>query len=235
MQLRTRLRGAKAIVVVSAALLAGAALIGASLATRSTEAGAGEALLGAAETAKLLKGIPQRGTVLGEPDAPVTLAEYADVQCPYCAAWAQSALPELIRDYVRSGRVRIEFRGLAFIGPESRLGLEAALAAGRQDRLWHVVDLLFRNQGHENSGWLTNRTLERVGASVDGLDTARMLEERVDVGAEIEAAEAAAAAAGISGTPSFEVGPTGGRLHPVEIESLEAEALRPALDAALAA
>jgi hypothetical protein len=60
-----------------------------------------------------------------------------------------------------------------------------------------------------------------------------MLDERDDVGAQIEAAKAAAAAAGIAGTPSFEVGPTGGRLQRVELQSLDANALRPALDAAL--
>lgn len=227
--LRTR-----TLVAVGAGLLAAAALIGASLVTRTTESGPPEALLGSAETAKLLAGIPQRGTVLGKPDAPVTLAEYADLQCPYCAIWTQSALPDLVRDYVRPGRVRIEFRGLAFIGAESQLGLEAALAAGRQGRLWHVVDLLFLNQGAENSGWLTERTLERVGASVPGLDTTRMLDERDEVGPQIEAAQTAATAAGISATPSFVVGPTGGRLHRVEVDSLDAEALRPALDAALA-
>jgi protein-disulfide isomerase len=232
MELFTRLRGRRTIVVAAAALLVAAALIGVSLATRPAEKSPPKALVSATDTAKMLEGIPQRGTSLGRPDAPVTLAEYADMQCPYCAVWARNALPELIRDYVRSGRVRIEFRGLAFIGPESQLGLEAALAAGRQGRLWHVVDLLFRNQGHENSGWLTERTLERVGASVPGLDTARMLDERDDVGAQVEAAQARAAAAGISGTPSFEVGPTGGRLQRVELQSLDANALRPALDAA---
>jgi protein-disulfide isomerase len=222
------------LVVAGAALVVAAALIGASVATRNGESPPPEALIGAQETAALLKGIPQRGTVLGRSDAPVTLVEYADVQCPYCAVWALNALPELIDGYVRDGRVRIEFRGLAFIGPESQLGLEAVLAAGRQNRLWHVVDLLFRNQGAENSGWLTERTLERVGASVAGLEAARMLDERDEVGAEIEAARSAASAAGISGTPSFQVGRTGGRLRRVQPDSLDAAALRPALDAALA-
>lgn len=221
--------------VVGTGLLAAAALITASLvASRANESNAPAKLIGAPETNALFDGIPQSGTALGRPDAPVTLAEYADLQCPYCAAWTQTALPELVQDYVRTGRLRIEFRGLAFLGPESELGLTAALAAGRQGRLWHVVDLLYRNQGAENSGWLTEHTLRRVGVSVPGLDTSRMLDERPQVDDEKEAAQAAATAAGITGTPSFEVGPTGGRLHRVAVSSLEAEALRPALDAALA-
>jgi protein-disulfide isomerase len=225
----------RTLVVLGAGLLAAAALITASLvASRANESNPPAKLIGAPETNALFDGIPQSGTALGRPDAPVTLAEYGDLQCPYCAAWTQTALPELVRDYVRSGRVRIEFRGLAFVGPESELGLTAALAAGRQGRLWHVIDLLYRNQGAENSGWLTEHTLRRVGVSVPGLDTSRMLDERDQVDDEMEAAQAAATAARITGTPSFEVGPTGGRLHRVAVSSLEAEALRPALDAALA-
>jgi protein-disulfide isomerase len=229
-----QLRRTRTLVVASAGLLAAGALIVASLAARTEEQKAPPTIVGAAETNALFDGIPQRGTALGHADAPVTLVEYGDLQCPYCATWTQAALPALVRDYVRHGRIRIEFRGLAFLGPESRIGLEAALAAGRQGRMWHVVDLLYRNQGAENSGWLTERTLRRVGVSVPGLDTSRMLAERDDVGGQIDAAQTAATAAGISGTPSFEVGQTGGRLHRVEVGSLDAAGLRPALDAALA-
>jgi hypothetical protein len=55
---------------------------------------------------------------LGRPDAPVTLVEIADYQCPFCAAFARDALPEIVQKYVRTGKVRIEFRALAFIGPD---------------------------------------------------------------------------------------------------------------------
>ena len=116
--------------------------------------------------------------MLGRPDAPVTLVEYGDLQCPYCSAWTHEALPVLVDEYVRPGKLRIEFRGMAFIGPESETGLRAALAAGEQDKLWHVVDLLYRNQGHENSGWLNDETLRLVGSSVPGLDVERMLDRR---------------------------------------------------------
>jgi protein-disulfide isomerase len=60
-------------------------------------------------------------------------------------------LPVLIHDYVREGKLRIVFRGLTFIGPDSEKALRAALAAGEQNRLWHVVDLFYRHQGPENS------------------------------------------------------------------------------------
>jgi protein-disulfide isomerase len=123
---------------------------------------------------------------------------------------------------------------MAFLGPESETGLRAALAAGEQDKLWHVVDLLYRNQGHENSGWLTDETLRLVSSSVEGLDVDRMLDRRGGMSAELEESQASAAAAGIDSTPSFQVGPTGGRLRRAPVSSLDAEALRPAIEALLA-
>jgi protein-disulfide isomerase len=219
--------------IAAAALAVG--LVATSLATRSEDPPppSQPALLDSTETSRLFDGIPQRGTVLGRPDAPVTLVEYGDLQCPYCAAWSSGALPSLVDEYVRTGKLRIEFRGLAFIGPESDLGLRAALAAGEQRKLWHVVDLLYRNQGPENSGWLTDETLRQVGASVE-LDVERMLARRSAMTAKLEAAQAAATAAGVDGTPSFEVGRTGGPLRRVQISSLNADALRPAIESALA-
>jgi protein-disulfide isomerase len=222
--------------VVAFVLAAG--LVAASLATGKDAAAPAPApapgeVFDTSETDALLEGIPQRGNILGKVSAPVTLAEYADLQCPYCAHWTHTALPEIVRDYVRTGKVRIEFRGLAFIGPDSELGLRAVLAAGRQRKLWTLLDLLYHNQGHENSGWLSEQTLRDIGASVDGLDVERMLADRGSVDAQLDAAQSAATAAGINGTPAFQVGPTGGHLHPVQVSSLDADALRPALDAAL--
>ena len=98
-----------------------------------------------------LAGIPQRGIVLGDPDAPVTLVEYVDLQCPYCAEWAVRTFPVLVSDYVRTGKLRIVFHGLAFIGPDSDTALRTALAAGREDRLWDVVAGFYVRQGAENA------------------------------------------------------------------------------------
>lgn len=175
-----------------------------------------------------LAGVPQDGITLGSPTAPVTLVEYADLQCPYCAEWARGTLPALLDSYVRPGKVRIVFRGLAFLGPDSDRALRAALAAARQDRLWNVVDALYRRQGPENSGWVTESLLEEVA----GADA---LAQRGDawVDGEIAAAAVAARAAGIPGTPSFQVGPTGGRLQLVQLRSLGLEGLQPAIEAAL--
>src|SRR5207248_5606750 len=131
----------------------------------------------AAAPADLLDGIPQRGLDLGDPDAPVTLVEYADLQCPYCAYWSRTTFPVLVRDYVRPGKVKLVFRGLAFLGPDSREALQVALAASAQNRLWDMVERLYAVQGPENSGWVDERLLRAIGESVPGLDVERMLAE----------------------------------------------------------
>ena len=191
---------------------------------------------GAADVQQWLGGIPQNGTVIGKPDAPVTLVEYADLQCPYCAEWARGTLPFLVQDYVRTGKLRIEFRGLAFIGPDSQTALQATLAAGRQDKLWYYLELLYASQGPENSGWVTEDLLGKIAASVPGLDSQQLAADRnlPAVGAEMAKASAQAQAAGVRGTPSFELGRTGGPLNPLQVTSLAAPQFRHAIEAELA-
>jgi protein-disulfide isomerase len=128
---------------------------------------------GTAESVALFRGIPQSGNVLGKPTAPVTLIEFADLQCPYCAVYATGVLPTVVREYVRTGKVMLEFRGMAFVGEDSRTALQTVVAAGLQNRMWQVLDLLYRNQGAENSGWVSEGLLRSVGSSVPGLQGRR--------------------------------------------------------------
>ena len=169
-----------------------------------------------------LTGVPQDGVSLGDPNAPRTLAIYADIQCPYCRQWDEGELPAIVQEHVRAGDVRVEFRGLAFIGPESELGLRAALAAGMQNHLWSLVNVLYANQGGENAGWLTEDSLRSFAGSIPGLDVDRMFSELQsdEVDLEMEKARAAAAEAGVNATPSFQVGPTGGTLTLVSQDDL---------------
>jgi protein-disulfide isomerase len=224
---------------VACAALVATALIGASIAGSRSESEAADVTRAAALSGEpsLLRGIPQNGTALGSPDAPVTLVEYADMQCPYCAQWARNAFPGLVRDYVRTGRVRMVFKGLAFVGPDSDKALRTALAAAEQDRLWDVMHLLFVNQGPENAGWVTEDLLARIETAVPGLDGERMLDGRWSPRVDRHLAVAAASAErdGVSGTPAFMAGPTGGQLEPVVMPSLDAAPFRAHLDGLLAA
>jgi protein-disulfide isomerase len=216
---------------VAAGLVAGGALA-AALALAGRAPAPSPVAHGAAVVQALLRGIPQQGERLGSPRARVTLVEFADPQCPYCARWAREGLPGIVRRYVRTGKVRLMFAGLAFVGPDSATALRTALAAGRQNRLWNVIELLYANQAGENSGWVTEPLLRSIGAAVPGLDTARMLRERTSAAVEraVGAASALAARAGVPGTPAFAVGRTGGALRLVAAPS----DVTAALDAALA-
>ena len=225
-------RQVAAVAIVAFAVLAVA--IGGNLVSRPGPAPAG--LAGAAEAAALFRDIPQQGTVLGRPDAPLTLAIYVDPQCPYCGVWDRQALPAIVERYVRPGTLRAEFRGLAFVGPDSDRGLRALLAAGEQNRLFQAQTLLYANQGAENSGWLSERFVASLAASVPGLDATRLNADlhSAAVDAAIRTAVEQQRADGVDGTPTLLVGPTGGTLAAVDLRSLEPEGTIPAIDQALA-
>jgi protein-disulfide isomerase len=228
MELARRRRRYVAALAASVALATGlimASQLGAS--DRPATAAAGRAT-------GLFDGLRQQGTTLGSPKAPVTLVEYADLQCPYCAAWTRGALPELVARYVRTGKLRIVFRGLAFLGPDSRSALTLALSAAPQHRFWNVIETLYQRQGVENTGWLTNSLVEGVARDT-GLDLRRAQQDARSpvVLATMTAAVREAGTAGIQGTPSFQVGPTDGALQVVHVGSLDAGAIEPAIEAAL--
>jgi protein-disulfide isomerase len=154
-----------------------------------------------------LSGIPQDGLVLGSPEAGVRLIEYADLQCPACRSYTETAFPEVVDRYVRPGRVKNEFRGLAFIGPDSETALRWVLAAGLQDRLWQLQEALYRNQGGENSGWVTEELLRRLAADIPGLDADRVLADAngEEVGALVVESAAQANGAEVRGTPTLAI------------------------------
>jgi protein-disulfide isomerase len=167
--------------------------------------------------------IPQEGVSLGDPDAPATLIEFADLQCPFCADFATDQLPGVIGSYVRDGRLRLELRLLAFIGPDSERGRQVAHAAALQDRMWGYTDLFFRNQGPENSGYATNAFLERLARQTPGLDPDQLAEDFGNPEAEALArqAERLGRQLQVDGTPSFYLVQDGGRPEPVEIDGLD--------------
>jgi hypothetical protein len=155
-----------------------------------------------------LRGIRQSGIVLGSPDAPVTMVEFADLQCPFCAEYHERVFPALLDRYVRTGKLRIELRLLRFLGPDSDRLARAASAAAAQDRMWQFVGLAYDRQGRENSGYATDAFIKNLlaDAGVHGANVGAAAEP------ELRRAARAARTLGINSTPSFLIGPTGGTL-----------------------
>ncbi len=131
-----------------------------------------------AEVQARFAGIPQKGTELGSPTAPVTMQEFVDLQCPFCREYTLSVFPTLVANYVRTGKLRMEFHNFDIIGPDSIKASKMALAAGQQNRLWNFADLFYNNQQEENSGYVTDPFLTQIAGGVTGLNVSKALTER---------------------------------------------------------
>ena len=128
------------------------------------------------EVTALLAGIPQTGNVLGQPTAPVTLQYFGDLECPVCRAFTLQALPTIIQKWVRSGKLRLEYRSLETATREPEvfdLQQVAALAAGQQSKLWNFVETFYHEQQEEDSGYVTERYIQGIAGQVPGLNLSR--------------------------------------------------------------
>jgi protein-disulfide isomerase len=156
---------------------------------------------------KLLQGIPQEKLVLGDPKAPVTLYEYGDLQCPICKEYSEDILPPIIEKQVKNGEVKIDYNDFIIIGPESIPAGEAALAAGEQGKGWTFVELFYRNQGEERSGYVTDAFIEGIAEGAGVPDMKKFNEERKSgkFTKTVEETTAEAEKYTFTGTPSFAV------------------------------
>ena len=184
----------------------------------------------------LLAGIPQQGNALGTPTAPVTLQYFGDLQCPVCRSFTQSALPALIGRWVRPGAVRIEYRALqtATREPEVFEAQQlAALAAGRQGKLWNFVETFYAEQQEEGSGYVTPRFIDGIAEQVPGLSLGAWKAARSDprLADQLNADAQVATGQRLEGTPAFLVGRTGGAMSRLEPTSFtEARAFDGAIE-----
>lgn len=191
------------------------------LAQAETDGGDSD-LEGAADITRQLEGIPQRGLVLGDPGAQVTLVEYGDLQCPACKVYAEEIVPEVIESKVRSGEARLEFRNFTIIGDESVPAGAGAIAAGEQGRGWNFVELFYGNQGFEGTGYVTDDFLMAIAEGAGVPDIPRWNRDRRSqrILAEVERTTAEARRLGLSSTPSFAIeGPRTDGLEPIDAES----------------
>ena len=191
--------------LVAAAGLAAIVVVAAALASSSSSSGEQAAAPPVARS-DLFRGIPEHDGVLGDPSAPVTVTEFLDLQCPACAAASRTTLPQLVRDYVRTGKVKLEARTLQFIGPDSQRAARVAAGAERQGRLWPFLEAFYAAQGQENSGYVTDDFLRSV-ASASGVDADAALADANTAAAQdrLNRANADAQRLGVDSTPTFTV------------------------------
>ena len=152
---------------------------------------------------------------LGNPTAPVTIEEYGDLQCTACRAFASSTLLSVIDKLVKTGRAKMVFHNWPIIDQtDSVAAAKASYAAARQGRAWQFIELFYRNQGAERSGYVTDKFLESL-ARAAGLDVTRFNVDRAVPAAtqRVELDARQAIGRGFQGTPSFSVaGPRGTRV-----------------------
>lgn len=173
--------------------------------------------------AQLLKGIPQSGNTLGKQNAPLTMQYFGDLECPICRDFTLGALPGVIENEVRTGKLKIEYLSFQTATREPEVFREqqvAAYAAGKQDKAWYYIELFYHEQGDETTNYVNESYLQGIASQVPGLDRKQWSEDRNDKALEdqVYKDEKRANEIGFKGTPSFTLGKTGGQLKPAFIE-----------------
>jgi protein-disulfide isomerase len=144
---------------------------------------------------------------MGQQDAPITLIEFSDYQCPFCQRFFQTTLPTLKAEYINTGKLRYVFRDfpLDSIHPQARKAAEAAHCAGEQGKYWEMHHLLFQNQRA-----LQVEDFERYALKLNLDDAAfEACLEQGKYATKVEKNYADGSAVGITGTPGFFIGKTG--------------------------
>jgi protein-disulfide isomerase len=188
---------------------------------------------GASDVAAEFKGIPQRGNVLGDPNAPTTFMVFADMQCPFCAEFENGALPSLVERYVRAGKMKVVFQPVAILGDDSVTGARWVSAAANQNKLFDYAGLFYRNQSEENSGYVTDSFLRGLAKAVPGLDVKKLAKDAASdsaAGPLLQRAEQAARTARVESTPTFMIGGKDDTLRRLDVTSLKPDAFLPGLD-----
>ncbi len=154
--------------------------------------------------------LPQHLIQIGSPvqgnlSAPITIVEFGDFQCGFCDRFAKETEPKINETYIQTGKVNMIFKNFVTHGPDSNTAAIAAQCTNDQGKFWNFYNILYKNQGEENSGWASANNLKRLSLLVSGLKAQRFnacldgnkyksLSERDNT---------LAFASGLQGTPSF--------------------------------
>jgi hypothetical protein len=206
------------VAVLSGILLVAGAVFGAVLVAGVNSSRAGRI---DSEVSVLLAGIPQEGQTLGARTAPVTLQVFAELEDYSSKGEFLRELPAIIREFVRTNRLRIEYRSFKTNTIESEMFVKqqaAALAAGAQDKLWNYVYTFYHEQGVERTPYATESYLDNIARQVPALnikqwDKDRLADPRIE---QVVEEDQQGRAEGIHVTPAYRIGRIGGALHNIE-------------------
>lgn len=229
------------VAAVAAGILIYVSTSGDATSGADTEQVAAGDLEGVAEIDALLAGIPQDGTVLGFPEAPVTLREYGDLRCPSCKAWDEETGPKVIEQLVRTKKAKLDLALWPITGDAEGTTADAtnaalaALAAADQDRMWNFALLFWKNQGDETTTYATDAFVRGVATAAGVPDIAAFDAARADRAREAilqQNGTTATSNLGFNGTPSFSVVAASGAEAPLKASESDVEAIAAELEAA---
>jgi protein-disulfide isomerase len=184
------------------------------------------------EVSALLAGLPQDGRALGSPKAPITLWMFADLECPTVKRFVEAYLPSIVETWVRNGTMKIEYRSLQTDTFNERTFFEqemAALAAGRQDKMWNFLLTFLHQQGQEDTDYVTDEFIVDIASQVPGLGLRPWHRDREDalLSRQVALGVHTAHVNGMRSTPSFVIslasGQIGGSEDPDDVAGTKEE------------
>ncbi|MDE1763326.1 MAG: DsbA family protein [Thaumarchaeota archaeon] len=116
-------------------------------------------------------GLPPFAIPLGSGSAQLNIVEFGDYQCPYCERFFKDTEPQIMQDYVNTGKAKFYFLDFTIIGPDSLTLADGAWCAADQNKYYEYHDYVYSHQGVENSGWGTPEKVKAFASSISGLDT----------------------------------------------------------------
>jgi len=146
----------------------------------------------------------QGSTILGNPDAKITIVEFGDYQCTFCYKFHDETMKKIDQAYIKAENVNFVYRDFPLNGPQSILASEASYCAQEQNKFWEYHDTLYNNWGGENTGWITKNVL--IGFANDiklDLDSFSQCLENSEFKQKVLDNEQFAREIGIDATPSF--------------------------------
>ena len=161
--------------------------------------------------------------MLGDPNAPATVTEFVDLQCPICAEGLADDVPPVIRDYVRTGNVKLQARTLSFIGPDSVRAARVAAGAEQQGRLWPFLETFYAKQGRRTRATSPTTSCARWPRPPASTPSKALAFADGDTSqTPLARANAEAQKLGVNGTPTFVVQHGNGKPQVVSADKLAA-------------